>query len=205
MDEVTLMTQRERKPDVDEVRRFLREAEGSTVEFKTQLRDPAHMARLIAAFANAMGGSILVGISDTAAVVGASVAAVANILEEARKHLHPSVPASLHEVNVDGKPVAIVQVPPSETPVASDGSFFVRTGATVRAMLPDDLVRKLSEASQPVGIAELARSISKQTETIEVLERQLAKANSLRSKLQDYIVGGGIGAILGFLLSLVVT
>ena len=199
------MTQRERKPDVDEVRRFLREAEGSTVEFKTQLRDPAHMARLIAAFANAMGGSILVGISDTAAVVGASVAAVANILEEARKHLHPSVPASLHEVNVDGKPVAIVQVPPSETPVASDGSFFVRTGATVRAMLPDDLVRKLSEASQPVGIAELARSISKQTETIEVLERQLAKANSLRSKLQDYIVGGGIGAILGFLLSLVVT
>jgi len=197
------MPQGERKPDVEDVRRFLRQGEGNTVEFKTQLRDPALMARLIAAFANAMGGSILVGISEPAAVVGVSVAAVAKTLEEARKHLHPSVPASVHEVEFDGKPVAIVQVPPSDTPVASDGSFFVRTGAAARAMAPDDLARKLSEASQPFDIADLARAISEQTATIEGLERQLSKSNSLRSKLQDYIVGGAIGAILGFLLSLV--
>ncbi len=89
------MPQGERKPDVEDVRRSLRQGEGNTVEFKTQLRDPALMARLIAAFANALGGSILIGISDSAAVVGASVAAVAETLDEARKHLHPSVPASL--------------------------------------------------------------------------------------------------------------
>ncbi len=188
-----------------DVRRFLCEGEGSTVEFKTQLPDPPHVARLIAAFANAKGGSILVGISDSAAVVGVSLVAVAKTLEEARKHLRPSFPVSLQEVECDGKPVAIINVLSSDTPVASDGSYFIRTGVEDRPLAPmtaDDLVRKLSKESLPVEIKDLARSISQQTVIIEQLEKQLSKANSTWGKFQDYIIGGSIGALLGFMLSL---
>jgi len=198
------MPQDENRPSEEDLRRFLRQGEGSTVEFKTQLRDPALMARLIAAFANAMGGSILIGVREPAAVVGTSMTVVSKTLEEAQKHLQPSVPVSLHEVECDGKPVAIIQVSPSDTPIASDGSFFVRTGATVRAMAADDLSRKLSEASQQFKIEDLARAISQQTVTIERLEKQVSNANSVKSKLQDYCIGGAIGAILGFLLSLLI-
>ena len=59
MDKETLMPQYEHKPSEEDVRRFLRQGEGSTVEFKTQLPDPALMARLIAAFANVNMGDVL--------------------------------------------------------------------------------------------------------------------------------------------------
>jgi len=48
----------------------------------------------------------------------------------------------------------------------------------------------------------LANAIAKQTQTIQKLRDDLQEANSLKSKLKDWLIGGTIGAIIGFLLSL---
>ena len=116
MDEEIRLSQGELKLTKEDFERSVREGGGGTLEFMSQRRDPVLMARLIAAFANAMAGSILVGISEAASVVGACLAAVAETVDEARKHLDLSVRACVHEVEYDGKPITVVQLPPSEAP-----------------------------------------------------------------------------------------
>ena len=104
--------------------------EGATVDFKRSLaRD---LGRELCAFANAAGGTVLLGVTDSGTVVGVADhnRLKARVLSTARS-ADPSIEV---EVESAGE-VLRVAVPPQERkPYSFGGRFFVRDGASSRQL-----------------------------------------------------------------------
>lgn len=189
----------------ERVERMLSQGEDARTEFKFGMPTRTLLSRVLGAFANSGGGEILFGVDDTGKVVGTDIPELQRQVAETLKRVTPPIETDFAEVIVRGKSVGALRVKASMTPVMSDAGYFIRAGATAttRAMTQAELVRKLSAPATEVSITDLATAISKQTVTIERLEKQLTEANSPGSKLKDYFIGGAVGAILGYLLSLI--
>jgi len=54
----------------EQIKQWIREGEGSQLEFKTQVPDTWKIAKTICAFANTRGGHIVVGVMDNGEIVG---------------------------------------------------------------------------------------------------------------------------------------
>jgi hypothetical protein len=122
------------------VPRWLAEGEGPFLEFKQELKaEPARVsfAETVAAFANGAGGTILVGVSDAAEVVGYRPAKVADRLTEiARTLVVEPVIIAIAEVVIDGLPIQVVRVPPGDPyrrPYRCRDRVMIRANATTRA------------------------------------------------------------------------
>jgi ATP-dependent DNA helicase RecG len=104
--------------------------EGQTTEFKRALSED--FGREIAAFANSIGGTLLIGVDDKGTVVGVERInrAKAQIQNTARS-LDPPVKVTVESVGN----VLVVTVPRSaESPQSSGGRFYLREGASCRQM-----------------------------------------------------------------------
>jgi chromosome segregation ATPase len=51
-------------------------------------------------------------------------------------------------------------------------------------------------------IDELRNGLEKSSVTISILKDDLEEANSFKSKMKDYLIGGLIGAVIGIILSI---
>jgi predicted HTH transcriptional regulator len=176
--------------------------ESETVELKTALPSPAILARYLAAFANTAGGILIVGVKEPDVVVGADEKRTLQAVERSKSFLSSLVDTEARSILVNGKIVVAITVKPSREIVFGDGQALGRLGHLVRPLSPTQLSAKLGTVIAEPSIDRLAESISKQTEIIETLRDELHEANSLKSKMKDYVIGGTIGAVTGFLLSL---
>ncbi|MBM4084213.1 MAG: transcriptional regulator [Planctomycetes bacterium] len=119
---------------------WLRAGESDSVEFKETLENEA--LETVAAFANAHGGHLLLGVADDGTVRGVtlgkeSLREWANHIAQAT-HLHPQIRSLAYM----GKTVAVVQVPESPLkPIPCRGRYFRRVGKSNRQMSDDDLTR----------------------------------------------------------------
>lgn len=186
----------------NELRALVGHGEGSTLEFKVEVPDPRTLARLIAAFANASGGTILIGVDDSGRIVGADLQRLAAAVAAALERLRPEPQVSAEETRLDGAVIGVISVRSSANPVLADGSALTRLGPMTRAMTPEQLRGRFETSMSASKLPDLLTAIAEQTETIERLRADIQVAGSLRSKLQDYLVGGIIGAILGWLITL---
>jgi predicted HTH transcriptional regulator len=202
MDERPSMSGTDYTITAEHIQQMLTHGEDAKTEFKSGMPIATFLSRDLSAFANSGGGEILFGIDDTGRVVGTDIPELRRQIANALTRVTPGIETGFAEVIVHGKSVGALHVRPSTTPVVSDAGYFVRVGSASRAMGRSELVSKLSAPATQVTMDDLASAISRQTETIGKLEAQLAEANSPKSKLKDYFVGGAIGAILGSLLSL---
>src|SRR5215471_5477310 len=92
----------------ESINRLLAEGESETVEFKESFDDEA--IETVAAFANARGGTLLIGVTDAGAVKGTmtgkeSIRDWANQIAQST-HLNPRI----REISDEGKRVVIVEV-----------------------------------------------------------------------------------------------
>ncbi|MBI3291941.1 MAG: putative DNA binding domain-containing protein [Elusimicrobia bacterium] len=110
------------------------------VEFKESFDDEA--IETVAAFANARGGTLLLGVTDAGVVKGTmvgkeSIRDWANQISQAT-HVNPRI----REMSYQGKTLVIVEVTASAArPHPSKGRYFVRIGKSNRQMTEDDLTR----------------------------------------------------------------
>jgi hypothetical protein len=119
------------------VQRLLREGEGSTVEYKSALKDDEtkrRLARTVAAFSNAAGGVVLLGVNDDGKPVGWSPAkprdVVADIL---RNRVRPFPNYQVRSLKVDKKPIhAVVVEVGLDRPYRADDVVTIRADATTR-------------------------------------------------------------------------
>lgn len=127
----------ERKEWLD---RILATGESETIEFKESLDREA--LETVAAFANAKGGVLLVGVCDDGTVRGVTLGKEtlrewANRIAQAT-HLHPQIGALSYE----GKTVAVIETSESPLkPVPCRGRYFKRVAQSNRQMTDDDLTR----------------------------------------------------------------
>lgn len=127
----------------ERVAKWLCGGEGPTVDFKREFT--TGMARDLVAFANGMGGVVLIGVEDDASVVG--IGGVPRRLEErvmglCRSAIRPTLTPQVSLVDMAGATVMVVAVGRGEQkPYTADDICYVRAGSTSRRARPEELRR----------------------------------------------------------------
>jgi hypothetical protein len=122
--------------------------ESQYVEFKEQIPEKEHrkkMLKTVAAFASGEGGTILIGVTDDAQIIGVDATKLDDLMLQLhnmiRSNIDPDPDVTVRAVPLDGKTVLLVEVPAGggwyvygrEKP-----EFYLRRGAnTVPARLPE--------------------------------------------------------------------
>ncbi len=119
--------------------------EGETLELKRAWTDRA--LEDLAAFANARGGTLLIGVADDGQVVGAraddpEVQRLANIITS-RLGITPSI----HVEKINRKPVIVIRVEPVRGLIPYSGRYLRRVGSTNRDFTQEELARHIVERS----------------------------------------------------------
>lgn len=118
-----------------ELQSLIMTGEGQLVEFKRA--GARTISREICAFANALGGRILVGVSDSGRICPVEQTnGLRSEIQSAARNLDPPLMVEVEEV--DG--VLVVEVPQSRfKPHSSAGKFYVREGATCQQMNREEI------------------------------------------------------------------
>jgi predicted HTH transcriptional regulator len=187
----------------EEFTRLIAGGETQTVEFKERIRDSRMLASIIGAMANTAGGQVFVGVREPSSIVGIDPPQLDRLYESALRHVRPRPATSLQFLDVDGKMVGVIEIERARELVVSGEGALVREGAGIRPMQLTAIAAyfarhpRLSEADQQA----LAESLADLTARITELTLKLDRANSIRGQLPNYIIGGAIGAIFGWLLA----
>lgn len=124
------------------IRRRLRLGEDSRWEFKEVAfrgdrpvsRQRESWADEIAAFANAKGGVLLLGVADAGEVSGMSRArldAVERLVGEVcRDSVKPAVRPQMHRLELDERPFLLVEIPQGYAQHDSPGGSYIRVGGS---------------------------------------------------------------------------
>ena len=131
--------------------------EDATIEFKRALPHRNSLADEIAAFANARGGVILIGIDDDDEVVGIDRQelnrAEKMVVEICQDSIDPTVLIFTEKLRIDDKNLLKIEVPKSLFVHKTSNGYFVRQGSSKREMPTEQLARLFQSRSQARIIA----------------------------------------------------
>ena len=141
--------------------------EDSTIEFKRELPRRNALADEIAAFANARGGVLLIGVDDHGDIVGLDQHNLdqteKTVVEICRDSIEPHVPAFSERMQLDGKVLLKVDVPRSLFIHKSPGGYLARQGSSKQVMPKEYLARLLQSRSRVGTVPPDRRSVPKST------------------------------------------
>lgn len=144
----------------DEIRRQLRLGEDSAWEFKSvdfRSSDPARRRRdgwadEIAAFANARGGVLLLGVTDAGDVPGMSRGQLDALERQVREictdSIRPVIRIETYRRELDGRSFLLVSIPEGDAQHDSPGGSFVRVGSAKQRMSSDERMRLAQRRGQ---------------------------------------------------------
>ena len=131
--------------------------EDSIIEFKREMPHRYSLADEIAAFANAKGGVILIGVDDDRNIIGLELQeldrAEKTVVEICEDSIEPSVPIFTEKLRLDDKNILQIEVPRSLFVHKTPNGYFTRQGSSKREMPTDQLARLLQSRSQARIIA----------------------------------------------------
>ncbi len=126
--------------------------EDATIEFKREMPHRDSLADEIAAFANAQGGTILIGIDDNKEIVGLELQeldrAEKMVVEICKDSIEPAVDFFTEKLRIDDKNILKTEVPGSLYVHKSPNGYFIRRGSSKRELPTDQLARLLQRRSQ---------------------------------------------------------
>jgi predicted HTH transcriptional regulator len=205
---------------LEELERLIRQGETQEVGFKSSVPGPQDVAKNVSAFANSTGGMLILGVREPGEVVGIDEPRARQAIETAKQHLSPVPVMNVQTLSVQGHAVVVVEVPSSDELHAAMGGYFGRGARPSDSPLEThraDAVRPLTSAeirlqalkgrTEDAALSRLAkvvadqtRAVEKQTETIDKLNRDCAKANAPWMKLAFVLAGAIAGAILMYFM-----
>ncbi len=95
---------------------LIEQGEGSQLDFKFEVSDAAKIARSLAAFANTIGGKLLIGVNDDGTISGAKPEEEFFMIEKAAKNFcDPEVLFTSRNWRVNGKNVLAIKIDISNT------------------------------------------------------------------------------------------
>jgi predicted HTH transcriptional regulator len=203
----------------EELERLIRQGESQEVEFKSSTPTPQEIAKHVAAFANTNGGALVLGVKEPGEIVGVDEQRARGAIEMARQYLSPVPEMKVQSPNIHGQVVVVVQVAASDELHSAMGGYFGR-GARPSEVLEKhraDAVRPLTSTeirlhalkgkSEDAALSRLAKAVAdqtrateKQTETIDKLNLDLAKANAPWIKIAVALAGVIAGAVLVYFI-----
>ena len=198
----------------NDIDRFFNQGESQRVEFKSCLRDPVQVAKVITAFANTEGGILLVGIHERKGVVGVDIPSTLYVINRALELMAPLPIYKIHEIVYKEKKVVVIVVRKSERLVTSRGGVWVRIGESIVPAAPDkiqqlaqgkDSIKTLSSSLSQLtaAIDKLSQESEEQKALIKQLKKDSDKKDSIKNKIKEYILGGIIGIIIAEILKFI--
>ncbi len=134
----------------DKLKSLIAQGENGSVEFKRAEVNPESLAKEMVAFANSLGGSILLGVDDDGQISGVPDAQKTEewVAQITRAHVIPPIQAKVMHVISDEKPVVVVQVPKGKDKPYQTSKFqyLVRVGTTNRVASVQELMRLFQES-----------------------------------------------------------
>ena len=134
----------------EKVLELIGQGESGSLEFKEAQVRPESLAREMVAFANTLGGIILVGVTDDGAITGVSNTAEIEqrVINVARHNVVPALCPVVENVVITGQSVCVITVSkgaakPYQT---LDGKFLLRVGSTNRQATKEELSRLFQAA-----------------------------------------------------------
>ena len=120
-------------------------AESQTLEFKESWHD--EFLKTVAAFANTVGGRLIVGINDNGKIVG--VSKPQKLLEDLPNKIVNmlGITAGVSMEQVDDKPIIAIDVSKSIHPVSYQSRFYIRSGSTTQEMRGFELQNLILKAN----------------------------------------------------------
>ena len=144
----------------DEIRRRLRLGEDSAWEFKSvdfrgnklAPHQRNNWADEIAAFANARGGILLLGVTDEGEVPGMSREQLdvleGQVREICTNSIKPTIRIEAYRRELNERSFLLVSIPEGDAQHDSPGGSFVRVGSAKQPMLPDERMRLAQRRGQ---------------------------------------------------------
>lgn len=121
--------------NLNDLIKLLREGEGLHIEFKVCFpKEATKVARVLAAFVNTAGGTILIGINDHGELVGVSDAdeTMQRLVGVAQQICKPPLHPEMGKIPIgNGKDIVWAKIPQqTDTPRLVEGRFYTRIGPT---------------------------------------------------------------------------
>ena len=127
--------------------------EDSTMEFKREVPNRDNMADEIAAFANAQGGMILIGVDDNKEIIGIKLQKLDNVektvVEICNDSIEPTVPIFTEKLRLDGKNLLKIEIPRSFFVHKTHNGYYTRREKTKKEMSTQQLAQMFQTRSQP--------------------------------------------------------
>lgn len=132
----------------DNIKALIQQGENTQIEFKSASARPESVAREIVAFANTLGGSVLIGVEDNGSITGIESSRETWVANVSRNNIIPALQLEVQESVIDGKTVCLITVPkgqdrPYQT---QEGKYWLRAGSTNRMATKEELSRLFQQA-----------------------------------------------------------
>lgn len=94
---------------------LIKQGEHQTLDFKHSITDSKKIARSLVAFANTMGGTLLIGVKDNGSIVGVDSEEEYYMIEAAAQmYCKPEIPFNVTKWTINGKTILEVIVSPAK-------------------------------------------------------------------------------------------
>jgi len=137
----------------EELEILIKQGEGYNIEFKRAIPSKASdLADEICAFANAAGGTVIVGIDDNGNTVGITMDnTMRSRLQNVLNTIEPRIEVAVQELARDGKTVLCLQCKSGkEKPYIVSGSIFVRNGPNSEKITSANQMREFFQLSDRI-------------------------------------------------------
>lgn len=128
--------------EVTALKHRITQGENVTTEFKENFDQ--EVIETAAAFANAGGGTVLIGVSDRREINGITIGkeTLRNFSNRIAQATEPRVTLEIRPVDIEGKSVLLIRIAESDLkPVAVKGVCYRRVGNSNRVMPPQEIAR----------------------------------------------------------------
>ncbi|MFQ6072835.1 MAG: RNA-binding domain-containing protein [Methanosarcinales archaeon] len=123
-------------------------SESDKIEFKTSLSDLDRTVEIISGLANASGGKILVGVSNSGKVLGIEIGkdTIERVTNKILTNTEPKIYPKITVQEVDGKKIIVIDIKESmDKPVLAFGRPFKRVGKSTVKISKDEYERMILE------------------------------------------------------------
>lgn len=168
--------------------------EDTTIEFKREMPHRSNLADEIAAFANAKGGVILIGVDDNTEIIGLDRQELNNaektIVEICHDSIDPIVLIFTEKLRIDDKNLLKIEIQRSLFVHKTANGYFIRQGSSKREMSSEQLARLFQTRSQARIIAFDEQFVpNTNQETLkESLYRRFITDNAVENEIEDLLL-----------------
>lgn len=153
-----------------DVERLVHQGEDLTLEFKSDVPRIDILSRVIAAFANSEGGTVILGVDEKGRIVGVDPNRATEATRWAVERLDPRPQTEVGTVRIASGSVVTIDVYPADTVTFAPEGVYVRASGSVVPASPDDVRRRARHggaANEQVTLDRFAEMVAKQTLSIE--------------------------------------